>query len=96
MNTPKTISEIEREFNKQFVKNIGRGVEPIIKDPNGSVGPIRAFIRQSINEIIDSIPLEEMDITGKTQDDVAQKQILITGYNLKTREIKEWRDNLLK
>jgi hypothetical protein len=44
----KTITQILEEFDKEFVKDIGENVEPIFIDAVGSVGPIRAFIKDSL------------------------------------------------
>jgi len=43
----KTISELLKEFDKDFVKDNGPNVEPSFSDPNGQVGPVRQLIKQS-------------------------------------------------
>jgi len=42
--------KIVAEFDRKFVKDCGPDVEPIFKDANGSVGPIRRFITTSIQQ----------------------------------------------
>jgi vacuolar-type H+-ATPase subunit I/STV1 len=59
MNTPKTISEIEKEFSKSDLTK-GISIERCFE--------IQTFIRQSINEILDSIPLEEYEVYDDEPD----------------------------
>ena len=37
----------EKEFRKEFVKDLGPKIEPVWKDPNGCVGPVIASISKT-------------------------------------------------
>jgi len=80
MNTPKTITEIEKEYRKKFIS-----ADAYTKHPDDTIN----FIRQSINEILDSIPLEEIDIdeSGEFWKDNEAKHYRI-GFNQAIKEIK--------
>ena len=43
--------EILEEFEKEFVKDNGEYIEPSFIDPVGSVGPIKAFLIQTIDRV---------------------------------------------
>ena len=83
MNTPKTISEILENFeeiNRKCDGEYGTGKFP---------PEVKTFIRQSINEILDSIPLEEKEIKkpfDKQYD--AFTKVYNIGYNEALKEIK--------
>jgi len=40
--------KILEEFDRKFVKDCGPDVEPIFKDADGSVGPIRRFLANEL------------------------------------------------
>jgi len=44
------IEEKLKEFDREFVKNLGDMIEAIFLDPNGSVNPIKQFIKQALEE----------------------------------------------
>lgn len=44
----KRIEELMKEFDRQFVKDNGPYVEPSFSDPIGQVGPVKFFIRETI------------------------------------------------
>ena len=44
MNNEK--EEWEKEFDEQFVKDLGSEAQPVWQDAGGTVGPVKAFIRQ--------------------------------------------------
>jgi hypothetical protein len=52
---------LDEEFDTQFVKDLGPDVEPIWLDPNGSVGPVKAFIKSYILSLMEDVKLEKKD-----------------------------------
>lgn len=55
---------IEKRFDESFVKDQGPFIEPTWKDPNGCVGPVRAFIHETITELLREVvgPLTENEV----------------------------------
>ena len=40
----------EKKFDEEFVRDNGENIEPSFKDPDGSVGPIKYFIRELLQQ----------------------------------------------
>lgn len=49
------IDERLAQFNKEFVDNSNPNVEPVFTDPVGQVGPIRAFLQESMELMAKSV-----------------------------------------
>lgn len=94
MHTPK-ISEIEKEFDKRFHSPRTLWIKDILEKKWYGKKDVKNFIRQSILSILDSIPLEE-EIPKLGSENQDEYIAYTNGYNQKTREIKNWKDNLLK
>jgi hypothetical protein len=88
MNTPKTISEIEKELVEKITDY---GYNNEYGYYNDFYDDVMLIVKPFINEILDSIPLEEKEIHGLNLIKDTENK----GYNQKTREIKEWKSKIL-
>jgi len=94
MNTPKTISEAREDF-KNWLWYEDRDTQ-IFKLPNSD--EISDWWIEKILSILDSIPLEEKECGSKRTEQIPTKDevCFFEGYNQKTREIREWKENVIK
>jgi len=56
--TNQIIKEMEKEFDRQFVKYNGRYIEDSFIDPNGLVGPVRKFIKEYTRSLLSAFAEE--------------------------------------
>lgn len=75
------IDERLAQFNKEFVDNSNPNVEPVFTDPVGQVGPIRAFIQESMELMAKSV-IEDaiigMDGTPEYKQELLDKYLTPT------------------
>jgi len=84
----KYITKILEEFDRKFVKDCGPDVEPIFKDANGSVGPIRRFLATSIQQAVAEAE-KKLLRTLLTECDRTENEggrLLLTNYKLKVKK----------
>jgi len=89
---PKTISQVLEEFEKKFPYagwNCLYDTED--KEENKKY---KSFIKSSLEEILMSMPLEEVKICGDKYN--SMQEDINYGMNLKVKEVKEWREQTLK
>ena len=80
--------KILEEFDRKFVKDCGPDVEPIFKDANGSVGPIRRFLATSIQQAVAEAE-KKLLRTLLTECDRTENEggrLLVTTYKLKNKK----------
>ena len=86
----KTISQVLEEFEKKFPYagwNCLYDTED--KEENKKY---KSFIKSSLEAILESCPLEKKDYKKESIYEYDR----VTGYNKAVKEVKEWRDNVLK
>lgn len=52
----------EPEFDREFVDKLDGTVEPIFRDPNGDVGPVKQFIKSTIQKAVDAAVRERNEL----------------------------------
>ena len=82
------IEEKLKEFDREFVKNLGDMIEAIFLDPNGSVNPIKQFIKQALQEQGERIREEEYQRRRGATSKAANVNYF-SGYEKGVRDVKE-------
>lgn len=100
MKKVEKISDIEENFDEEFVGIDGEFISGIKKNP-ASQKYIKDFYRQQITELLEQIPVEEKDDGdfGETKGNQYLIKICIDrakGYNQKVEEIKQILNNINK
>lgn len=89
MNTKQIIQNMEKEFDRQFVKYNGRYIEDSFIDPNGLVGPVRKFIKEYTRSLLSAFAEE---VIGENEekdfpDYILPRNDLRQDQRLKVKEI---------
>jgi len=86
---PKTISQVLEEFDETIIKHWHFPAGEFV-NPEAFIKNTKFLIKSSLEAILMSMPIDEVLATGFECDDYNQ------GCNKKSKEVKEWRDNVLK
>jgi len=82
------LEEFDTQFSEIYIDEEDVDVDDYILNKCNS--RIKFFIKSSLEEILMSMPIDEVLATGFECDDYNQ------GCNQKSKEVKEWRDFILK
>ena len=94
MNKPKTISDIEREFDEDFgglscVFNDWTGDNIFNSEGQRPLNGIKNFYREQFKALLDTMPIEETP-----NDDMFDSYD--AGKEYQKEKIRKWRDNVTK